>query len=118
MAVKTYQGGCHCRRVRYEVAADLDKTIVCNCSHCSAKGLLLTFAPADQFRLLSGEDDLSDYQFNKHLIHHLFCRNCGVQSFARGKGKDGIEMAAINVRCLDSVDLATLKPMPVDGRSA
>jgi hypothetical protein len=41
-----------------------------------------------------------------------------VQSFARGKGKDGIEMAAINVRCLDSVDLATLKPMPVDGRSA
>ena len=33
----------------------------------------------------SGLDDLVDYRFNKHVIHHVFCRTCGVESFARGK---------------------------------
>ena len=117
MASKAYSGGCHCKRVRYEVAADLDRVIECNCSHCSAKGLLLTFAPAAQFKLLQGENELSKYQFNKHVIDHLFCKNCGVQSFARGKGPDGTATVAINARCLDGVDVATLKRTPYDGRS-
>jgi hypothetical protein len=117
MASKDYTGGCHCKRVRYEVTADLDKVMACNCSHCSAKGLLLTFAPAAQFQMLKGEDALADYQFNKHVIHHLFCKQCGTQSFARGKGQNGADMVAINVRCLDGVDIAALTPMPYDGRS-
>jgi len=117
MTAQNFTGGCHCEAVRYEVTADLDRVISCNCSHCSAKGLLLTFAPASQFKLLQGEDRLSEYQLNKHVIHHLFCKACGVQSFARGKGPDGSEMVAINVRCLDGVDAAALKPTPYDGRS-
>ena len=61
-------------------------------------------------------DALVDYQFNRHVIHHVFCRTCGVESFARGKGKDGRDVFAINVRCLDGVDIATLSPKPFDGR--
>jgi hypothetical protein len=117
MASKTYSGGCHCKRVRYEISADLDRVIECNCSHCSAKGLLLTFTPATQFKLLQGENELGKYQFNKHVIDHLFCKNCGVQSFARGKGPDGTDTVAINARCLDGVDVATLKRTAYDGRS-
>ena len=117
MAAQTYAGGCHCKRVRYEVAADLDKVIACNCSYCSARGLLLTFVPAIEFMLLKGESDLGEYQFNKHVIHHLFCRHCGVQSFARGTGPDGAEMVAVNVRCLDGVNVGALKLMAYDGRS-
>ncbi len=117
MAAQTRTGGCHCKAVRYEVTIDLDRVISCNCSHCSAKGLLLSFAPANQFRLLQGEERLRDYQFNKHAIHHLFCDGCGVQSFARGKGPDGQETVAINVRCLDGIDVAALTLTPVDGRS-
>jgi hypothetical protein len=60
---------------------------------------------------------LCDYQVNKHVIHRVFCRTCGVESFARGVGKDGGEMFAINVRCLDGVDIARLSPKPFDGRS-
>jgi hypothetical protein len=30
----THGGGCHCGRVRYEVATDLGTVIECNCSHC------------------------------------------------------------------------------------
>jgi hypothetical protein len=117
MAAKTYSGGCHCKKVRYEVAADLDRVMSCNCSYCSARGLLLTFVPSGEFQLLAGEDDLSEYQFNKHVVHHLFCRHCSVQSFARGTGPNGVEMVAINVRCLDGVDVGSLTLTPYDGRS-
>jgi hypothetical protein len=57
------------------------------------------------------------YQFNKHVIHHLFCSTCGIQSFAKGRGPDGSEMVAINARCLDGVDPAALKVKAIDGRS-
>ena len=50
-----------------------------------------------------------DYLFNKHAIHHLFCKVCGVKSFARGQNRDGSDMVAINTRCLDKVDLKSLK---------
>jgi hypothetical protein len=114
---KTYTGGCHCSAVRYEVQADLDNVIACNCSICMKRGLLLTFTPASQFKLVSGQDRMTDYQFNKKMIHHLFCPTCGVESFARGNMPDGSAMVAINVRCLDDVDVGGLKSAPFDGRS-
>jgi len=113
---KTYTGGCHCGKVRYEVQVDLGSVISCNCSICAKTGSLLAFTSVDRFKLVSGEDDLSDYQFNKRMIHHLFCSNCGVRSFARGTGPDGREMRAINVRCLDDVDVSTLNLVPFDGK--
>lgn len=113
---KTYAGSCHCGTVRYEVTTDLGQVISCNCSICRRKGLLLSFVPASAFSLNSGEGDLQDYRFNKHVIHHLFCRNCGVESFARGTAPDGTPMVALNVRCLDGVDLEALQPVPFNGR--
>jgi hypothetical protein len=114
---KTYSGGCHCGKVRYEVTTDLATVLQCNCSICSKKGHLLTFVPADAMKLQSGADDVTDYQFNKHVIHHLFCKTCGIGSYANGKGPDGKAMFAINVRCLDGVDISTLKLTQFDGKS-
>jgi hypothetical protein len=114
---KTYTGGCHCGEVRYETTTDLATVMACNCSICTKRGLIWTFVKPDQFALRSGEEDLRDYQFNKKVIHHLFCSVCGVESFARGTAPDGSEMIAINVRCLDGVDVAALTPTPFDGRS-
>lgn len=114
---KTYAGGCHCGKVRYEVTTDLQPVISCNCSICSKKGAFLTFVPESRFKLLSGQDTLTDYQFNKKVIHHLFCSTCGVTSFARGIDPQGQPMVALNVRCLDGIDLEALKPMHFDGRS-
>ena len=112
-----YSGGCHCGRVRYDDSADLGQVLECNCSHCQSKGFLLTFVPPSQFTLHSGEDNLTEYQFNKKIIQHLFCKTCGVQPFARGKMPDGSPAVAINVRCLAGVDPKALKPMPFDGRN-
>jgi hypothetical protein len=115
---KKYSGGCQCGKVRFEVKVDLEKPVIsCNCSMCGRSGTLLTFVPATQFTLLSGEDVLTDYLFNKHAIHHLFCKVCGIKSFARGSLPDGSPMAAINTRCLDEVDLQKLKVNQFDGKS-
>jgi hypothetical protein len=115
--LKTYSGGCHCGKVRYEVKMDLAAPVIsCNCSMCGKVGSLLSFVPGNQFTLKSGEDVLTDYQFNKHVIHHVFCSVCGIKSFARGT-KDGNPMVAINTRCLDDVDIGTLDVRQVDGKS-
>lgn len=114
----TYTGGCHCGRVRYQVRVDLSQPVIaCNCSICSRSGYLLTFVPAGEFKLLSGDDVLTDYLFGHKRIHHLFCAVCGVRSFARGVGPGGAETAAINVRCLDDVDLSPLAVTKFDGKS-
>jgi hypothetical protein len=115
---QTYSGGCQCGKVRYEVQMDIGEVLACNCSRCGRMGSLLAFAPATQFTLLSGDADLTKFEFNKHMIQHQFCSTCGIQSFAMGTHpKTGAKLAAINVRCVDGIDVDALKVKKVDGRS-
>jgi hypothetical protein len=113
----THTGGCQCGNVRYELQADINEVFACNCSRCGRLGSLLAFVPPSNFRLLKGEGAMSEYQFNRHNIHHLFCSTCGIQSFARGKRPDGTEMIAINTRCIDGIDPDKLTVKKVDGKS-
>jgi len=114
----TYVGSCHCGQVRYEVEIDLSKpAMTCNCSICLRTGTMLSFVPDGSFKLLSDEEALTDYQFGKQRIHHLFCARCGVRSFARGQKPDGAKMVAINVRCLENVSLDQVPVKQIDGRS-
>ena len=114
---RNFTGGCHCGQVRFECTADLAMVTACNCSMCGRSGTMLAFVPIDKFTLEQGSDALTDYQFNQQRIHHLFCKVCGIKSFARGSGPGGKEMAAINVRCLDGVDPGALTVKQFDGRS-
>jgi len=91
--------------VRYEAEASIENVIECNCSHCFMKGLILIFIPKSQFNLLSQENTLVEYRFNKRTLGHMSCKECSVQVFATGKGKDDVETVALNVRCIDNVDL-------------
>lgn len=111
-----YKGSCHCGRIAFEVEGDLTQVMDCNCSICSRKGSLLWFVPRDKFRLLTPEEDISTYMFNKHVIKHRFCPTCGIHPFAEGTDPSGQPMAAINVRCLENVDLASLTVQHFDGR--
>lgn len=113
----SYTGGCHCGAVRYTVRAALEGVVACNCSICSKAGWLLTFVPAENFTLEQGADALTDYQFAKKHIHHLFCKTCGVRSFGWGTGPEGAKMYSINVRCLDDVDSSALPVHNYDGAS-
>ena len=118
---RTYLGGCHCGSVRYSVDLDLSQgTLKCNCSICSkARAWLIAVDPAD-FRLLSGADNLSDYQFGTRQLHHQFCKSCGIKSFARGRGPDSHEFVGVIVSCLENIPDAELAALPivyVDGRN-
>jgi hypothetical protein len=111
----TYEGGCHCGRVRFRVTADLSGVSDCNCSVCTKKGFLHLIVPPEQFELLSGEDALSTYQFNTGTAKHTFCRHCGIHAFYVPRSDpDKID---VNVRCLDDVDLDAITIHPFDGRN-
>ncbi|HET8699556.1 MAG TPA: GFA family protein [Gammaproteobacteria bacterium] len=112
-----YTGSCHCGQNAFEAEGELAHVIECNCSHCSMKGYLLFFVPHEQFVLKTPESGLGVYTFNKHLIKHHFCKTCGAAPFGKGIRPDGRPMVAINARCLHGVDLASVKRVPVDGRS-
>lgn len=117
MAAGSYSGGCHCGKVRYDVTVDLANVLSCNCSYCSKTGSLLAFTTPERFTLKSRADQVTEYRFNTRNIQHLFCKNCGIESFARGTGPDGQEMIAINVRCLNGIDPGVIDAIPFDGKN-
>ena len=112
-----YTGSCHCGRISFEVNGEFTEVNECNCSHCSRKGYLLWFVPREQLHLKCAEDAYSTYKFNKRVINHHFCPICGCAPFATGTAPSGAATAAINVRCLEGIELATVKRVQVDGRS-
>jgi hypothetical protein len=125
---KTYHGSCHCGAVRFECEIDLTRgTSKCNCSMCAKTRYWKTLVKADAFRLLEGEEALTDYRFGSNTIHHLFCSRCGVKTFGRalldvtfgGETLSG-EYYAVNVVCLDDATIGELAEAPVryeDGRN-
>ena len=100
--MKVYSGGCHCGVVRFETELpDSIEVEDCNCSICRKSGYLHVIVPHKQFRLLTGEDDLTTYTFNSGVAKHRFCCHCGIKSFYIPRSNpDGID---INLNCLDSV---------------
>ena len=98
--MQTCNGGCHCGRVKFEVeipgVVDVSR---CNCSICKNSGYLHVIVPPDRFRLLCGEENLTDYRFNTGVARHLFCKDCGIKSFYVPRSHpDGY---SINLNCLD-----------------
>lgn len=73
--------------------------------------------PRERLCLLTAEEEMATYTFNKHAIKHKFCATCGIHPLAEAKDPSGKPMAAINVRCLEGVDLASLPVQQFDGRS-
>ncbi len=111
--LQSYQGSCHCGRVSFEMQAQLDHVVDCNCSICRRKGALWHAVPDIGLRIVSGEEELSLYQFNTQTAKHYFCRTCGVHPFTRPRINP--KLWVVNVRCIDGVDLSALEVRPFDG---
>ncbi|WP_079202334.1 GFA family protein [Pseudomonas sp. CC6-YY-74] len=112
-----YHGSCHCGQVAFEVEGQIDGAMACNCSICQRKGSLLWFVPRDQLKLLTPESQMATYTFNKHVIRHYFCPTCGIHPFGEGSDPKGNAIAAINIRCLEDIELEAVPVTHYDGRA-
>ncbi|WP_148716561.1 GFA family protein [Chitinolyticbacter meiyuanensis] len=112
-----YRGSCHCGRVAFEAEGELTGVLSCNCSICQRKGALMWFVPRSALTLLTPDDQAASYTFNRHVIRHRFCPECGIHPFGEGVDPQGNPMAAINVRCLEDIDLDALAVTHYDGRN-
>lgn len=111
------RGSCHCGKVAFDVEGDITQAMACNCSICQRKGSLLWFVPRDKLKLTTPEGNASVYTFNKHVIKHRFCPTCGIHPYADGVDPKGIAMAAINIRCIEGIDLKSIPVKEFDGRA-
>ena len=117
MSATTHRVSCHCGAVRLEVDGTIDSGMACNCSMCQRKGSLLWFVPPEQVRFESDDSKLGRYLFHRHVIAHRFCTVCGIHPYADGKKPDGSPMVAINLRCVEGIDLDAIPVKHVNGRA-
>ena len=121
---KAYSGSCHCGDVRFEVDADIDHVRVCDCSICRKRGALNFRVEEEDFRLATPLENLSLYQWGGMTAKDYFCPRCGILPFRRpskptaGETQQGILPFtgwAVNVRCLDDIDIETLPQKTIHG---
>ena len=109
----TYEGGCHCGAVRFQVIVDRWEVQDCNCSICRKKGFLHLIVPTKQFNLLKGQEVLTTYTFNTHTAKHTFCGICGIHSFYRPRSHP--DCVDVNIRCLDGDVISQFQVKFFDG---
>ena len=91
----------------------------CKCSRCSKVGALL--AADAQGRIQADcqvENAMTEFQFNKHVVHHHFCATCGDSTVcSRQGGVNGADMVMVNIRSFDDDEPDSFAVMKFDGRS-
>lgn len=111
---KTYHGSCHCGAVTFEADLDLTQpTYRCNCTICRRTRFWPTVAREGEFRLLTGQSELTEYLFNSRKNQHFFCRHCGVRAFGVGNDTPIGRMYGVNLGCLTDVGDEELARAPI-----
>jgi hypothetical protein len=101
-----HKGSCHCGAVQFEIDADLDAGLICDCSLCRRKNAIMLRVPKEKFRLLKGEGDLTTYQWNTRIAKHYFCKHCGI--YTHHQPRTVPDMMGINLGCIDEIDARAL----------
>jgi len=112
--VITHKGACHCGTVQFEVDAPATPNVrSCTCSICAVTGFLHLIVEANAFRIITGEDNLTEYRFNTGVARHLFCKTCGVKPFYVPRSHpDGW---SVNANCVDKSTLGGMTLSEFDG---
>ena len=66
-------GSCHCQAVRFRIQTDFPELTTCDCSICRRRNALMVKVHESRFELVSGADDLAEYQFHTLTARHFFC---------------------------------------------
>jgi len=119
-----YRGSCHCGRVRFEVDAAIDHVRACDCSICYRRGALNFRVPKEALQLLTPWEGLSLYEWGTRTAKDYFCRVCGILPFRRpadpaahelNEGVHPFDGWAVNVRCLEGIDVESLPTKKIYG---
>ncbi len=109
----TVQGNCHCRAVKFEIRSTFPELTTCDCSICQRKNALMIRVHESDFRLLDGQESLSEYQFHTKTARHFFCSVCGIYPFHRKRLMP--ECYGVNVFCLNDFDASDIPIRATDG---
>lgn len=121
---RTYHGSCHCGRIRFEIEADIDHVRACDCSVCRRRGALMHRIPRERLRLVGPWDALSEYRWGSGTAVDYFCPTCGILPFRRPgdptpqelrEGFERFDGWAVNVRCLEDLDIDTIPVQVIRG---
>ena len=114
--MQSFDGGCHCGRVRFRIRLEVDQEIIeCNCSMCTKKGIVHFIVAEDRFEILQGEDALAIYTFGTHVAKHMFCKTCGIHAFYRPRSHP--DQWDVNARCLDDDAWKSRRVVKFDGQN-
>jgi len=113
--MEKHRGSCHCGKVVFEFEASSIRAVECNCSICRCKGALWHGVDDAHFRIVSGREHLALYQFGTKTAKHFCCAHCGISTFSNPRIAP--DRWAVNLRCVDGIDLASLKVQPFDGQN-
>jgi hypothetical protein len=114
---RTHTGACHCGAVRFEAELDASTGTMCNCTVCIKIASVGAIVKPAAFRLVSGEDSLSTYEWGGKTMQRKFCKHCGVHCFGFGHlDVLGGDYVSINLNTLDEFDPGQIKLGYWDGR--
>jgi hypothetical protein len=99
---RKYHGSCHCGAIEFEIETDFPELTTCDCSICRRKNALMVKVHESRFKLLAGENWLTEYRFHTMTARHFFCKRCGIYPFHRKRVTP--DFFGINVFCLDGFD--------------
>lgn len=108
-----HKAACHCGTVRFRVRLTDEFNTVrrCTCSFCRMRGAVAVTAKLGDIEFVSGEDNLTLYQFNTGTAKHYFCRTCGI--YTHHQRRSDPSQYGVNVACLAGVSPFDFAEVPV-----
>lgn len=113
--MKNYEGRCHCGTVKFEALISLQDPFRCNCSFCKRRGAVMHRAEPGSFHWACTNPELGTKSYgSKDFAQHYFCPQCGIQCYTDIR-RDGQQAYAVNLACIDELDLSRVSPRVFDG---
>jgi len=113
---KQHHGSCHCKAVSFTVTIDATKGTRCNCTVCTKLATVGGRGKVGSLEV-SGEANLSSYEWGGKVAKRYFCKSCGTHLYGIGHLAElGGDFLSINLNVLDDIDPNVLPLGHWDGR--
>lgn len=109
-------GSCHCGAVTFELHADPEHLVDCNCSICRRYGALWSHADLDKIIINAASGQLRHYSWGDGEIAFNACKTCNCLTHWSPVDKTGsLDYMAVNLRMADTKAIKHLPIRRFDG---